>query len=665
MTTSTTRLRSLTLLCIVSCISYTWCVGQSAIGAFGGLSLNRASASFEQLDGVLNCNSFFTSGKGFGPAAGLYYEHPVVGKLSFMVRGAYRQANTTLVSSEFTAIGVSGVAMDARIDHTLDAAIGIIGIQPSLKMSLFSGLSISAGIEAGYVLQHSFEQRETLEQPADVGAFATGTRTRNEQSGQIPNANKFIMSVSTVLSYALPLNADNTIQLMPELAYGLALTPVARDIDWSISSFSAGVGLRFVIPERTVIVPAEPIPPIDQPPIIASAPPIVESVPPLLLATLNAYGVDEKGVEAPVALLRVEEVASTRVLPLLPYVFFDHAETELPSRYRRSPQADNALAMHMGMLHELARRMQETPTAKLSITGMTLSNKNATISDGTAFARATSVATYLHEALGIDLARLPVASSPLPAATTPAIFDNDGVAEVNRVELSSDEAAILAPIKLHDTTRIATPPVLRFRTSLESTEPATRWQIVVSQNGTGLKTFKGLGSPPATVDWVLADEQESMPQVPGIIEMQLEIATATGVATARTDLRVDQLTMRRKKMIYIADREIEEFNIVLFDIGSAELTSAQLRVIESDIKPRIRSNSVVSIVGHTDRMGDALTNAALSLSRALNTARALGVPSANVRGLGEDLLIFDNTTPEARCLCRTVAIRIETPTEAR
>lgn len=660
-----------TLLCMLT-FAMTSVRAQSAYGAFGGMSLNSSTANFEQLEGYVNCNSIFRDGRGYGPVGGLYYERTIVGPLSFLVSGTYRQANNTLTSQEFTSIGVDGVQTDARIDHTVDASIGIVGIQPSLQVTVLGALALHAGIEAGYALQSKFEQRETLEEPADVGAFGSGSRTRNEQSGDIPNANKFIMSMSAGLRYFLPVNATNTLQLVPEISYRQAITPVAKNLVWSISSFSAGVGIRVVIPKapRTAPPPPPPPPPVLEPPVArlpeVVRPPVVTApvpTPTVLTSSIRAMGVDEAGTESPVAQLRIEEVASTKIIPMLPYVFFEPNSTTLPSRYTTKAQREDALGINRSMLFEVASRMRSTPGSYLNVIGMTLS-KSPSVSDRTASERAAAVVAFLHNEGGIDASRLRATTRPLLPSNTPSLDDVDGVEEINRIELSASESSgLLDPIRIHDTIRTATPPIIRLHTTVQSSDDIVRWEIQTLQKGRGLRTFKGLGAPPESTDWMLAAAQESMPQVPGVVDVVLTVTTAKGESVSRSSINVEQLTLQRKKREHVADKDVEEFNILLFDIGSAELTTAQRNIIESEIKPRIKENSNVTIVGHTDRMGDASANAALSLARAKNTATILGVSKATVRGEGESNVRFDNTTPEARCLSRTVEIRIETPIE--
>jgi len=54
-------------------------------------------------------------------------------------------------------------------------------------------------------------------------------------------------------------------------------------------------------------------------------------------------------------------------------------------------------------------------------------------------------------------------------------------------------------------------------------------------------------------------------------------------------------------------------------------------------------------------------NKKISSKRAKAVADRLKIPSAQVEGVGETEILYDNSTPEGRYYCRTVQITIETP----
>ncbi len=81
------------------------------------------------------------------------------------------------------------------------------------------------------------------------------------------------------------------------------------------------------------------------------------------------------------------------------------------------------------------------------------------------------------------------------------------------------------------------------------------------------------------------------------------------------------------------------------------------------IKEHIKPNSKVTITGYTDRIGDAQYNRDLAQRRAFEVQNVLNVPAENltIKGVGNDIKIYENDTPQGRNYSRTVQIIIETP----
>jgi outer membrane protein OmpA-like peptidoglycan-associated protein len=106
---------------------------------------------------------------------------------------------------------------------------------------------------------------------------------------------------------------------------------------------------------------------------------------------------------------------------------------------------------------------------------------------------------------------------------------------------------------------------------------------------------------------------------------------------------------------------------ILFDTDSATLTGA----LQSDLSALARNlnaypGTTVTVVGHTDNVGDAEYNQNLSRRRAQAVTSVLissGVSPERIRtlGQGESAPIADNLTPEGRRQNRRVEIVINPP----
>jgi outer membrane protein OmpA-like peptidoglycan-associated protein len=177
-----------------------------------------------------------------------------------------------------------------------------------------------------------------------------------------------------------------------------------------------------------------------------------------------------------------------------------------------------------------------------------------------------------------------------------------------------------------------------------------------------LKELSGTGHVPDSVDWHIEGEQESIPRAPEPIAYELQMTDSSGqeITAPPGALPVDQMTLRRKRIERIADREIDRYGLILFDFDRADLNESNRRIAEF-IRGRIKPSATVSVTGHTDRVGEADHNLKLSQDRASTVAAALGTPGATIAGEGESSPLYDNNLPEGRFYSRTVSIVVETP----
>ncbi|MCE7935478.1 MAG: OmpA family protein [Chlorobi bacterium CHB2] len=127
-----------------------------------------------------------------------------------------------------------------------------------------------------------------------------------------------------------------------------------------------------------------------------------------------------------------------------------------------------------------------------------------------------------------------------------------------------------------------------------------------------------------------------------------------------------------KRVVIVQEEEYEEerevidgkyvdtYTLLLFGFDQQDIQdfSRQATAIMQD---RITPQSVVRVIGHTDRIGLPPYNKALSQRRADAAAEALGIPVKETIGRGEKDLLYDNELPEGRYYCRTVTVIVETP----
>ena len=566
---------------------------------------------------------------------------------------------------------IGGEAVEGTFEHRLDATLTAILLEPSLGYHLTPKFGLRLGVGLGYLLSGSYDQREVLVKPEEVGVFENSRRTRNEFTGDIPDLNRLLVSAHIGLGYDLPLNSHGTLLATPELQYSRGFSPILKDSSWSVDQLRVGVAITFGAERK------EP----ELPPIVSLLPPLdtpvetpIRSEP--LRAQVTAVGVNEDGVEEEKATLRVEEFISTNMRPLLNYVFFDEGEGTIPPRYTRLGGREKekfrveglhnipTLPTYHHLLNIVGKRMQEFPEATLRIVGC--NDGLAEKAEGglnLSRERAEAVFSYLQSVWGIDSSRLTIETRNLPSK--PSNMEvADGVVENRRAELYSDTWEVLAPVITDDTLRVTNPPVIRFRPEAESQSPISGYNLNVLQGEDLLKAFRGSPGLVDEIDWDLQEDQTSVPRTEEPITYQLEVRDQAGnaVRTTLDSLPVEQITISKKRRERIADKYIDRYSLILFDFDQAAFNEANDR-IGAFIKERIREGATVTITGYTDRIGEEEYNLRLSQRRANQTAKELETEGAEVSGVGESIELHENDLPEGRFYSRTVTIVVETPVE--
>jgi len=256
---------------------------------------------------------------------------------------------------------------------------------------------------------------------------------------------------------------------------------------------------------------------------------------------------------------------------------------------------------------------------------------------------------------------MPIDVRNLPAK--PTRDDEPGGSEENRrVEITSDDFRITEPVVTIDTLRIISSYGLRFLTEARTSVGIKNWSVNATFDGNELVNFAGEGNPKRELDWILSDKTPNYPRTAGNIFYSMKVTDSLGQSTesAKNRLPIEQLTIDRKRLERIKDKEFEYYSLILFDFGKHDLRAEHRKVLDF-IKDRSNDKSKIYIRGYTDAMGDETVNKRLSERRARTVADRLKLRNAIVEGIGEDELLYDNTTPEGRFYCRTVQIIIETP----
>ena len=387
-----------------------------------------------------------------------------------------------------------------------------------------------------------------------------------------------------------------------------------------------------------------------------------------LFAKITTTAIDEDGSISKVSEIHVSTQFVTEIFPVLPFVFFEKRNSQLPPRYLtvknayefQIPQLEpNSVAIQRNILNIVGKRMQELPSATVTLLGA--ADPTSESADcNLAATRAQVVKNYLVNTWGIQENRIilkPLKDPCIPSAVTKTQSD-DGFADNRRVEIYSDTPELLSALagKRYNEPYKVTPPVIKHDPIGSTTEDIASWLLVGTQGPTEIFTKSGVGVP-------IVYEHKISTQSAMLLrdDMPLQLTyvikdNAGNTATATEEFNVTKDT---------AETEIKRISLTAFDVGSSEVTRTAGEQIKLFIKD-LPADAEISIVGYTDKLGNEDFNRKLANDRANSIAEYMKkvAPSAKitaVNGLAFDDYppgIYSYNTPEERFLSRTVQIEI-------
>ncbi len=636
-------------------------------GVFGGYSINFHTADFRALPGVPNCCPKFENGTGGGFAIGALYEFSISKKIWVTLRAGYSTLDATLVREEYVpALRLSDGQYypDAAIEHRIKAKLSTIGITPMITFNPIGGLRFHTGVEMSSLGGVTYEQVEEMK--AEGLVFKENfKRTRNEFSGELSEVNKFQTSLIIGASMELPLNRSRSMVIAPEAMFHIGLSNLTESVVWKANAFQIGIALKYApqsasqTPSTVPQVPTVTSPQIVETPTKENTEKTKVTSKPSVKPTLkfDVFGISEKGEKSPINGVRIEEFISTQLKPLLPYVFFESNSSKIPDRYSSLSQSEKAsfslneaahsqtLDVYYQILNIIGKRMIENPDAILKLTGCNSDVGEERGQKNLSASRAEAVRNYLVNVWSIPSKRIKTESRNLPGnpSRSADIDVSASDAENRRVEFSSENSAILAPVMSRDTLRNVSPAILRFNTEKDV-------NVTISSKDKVLSTVKSDALHP--VDFRLSDFVSSIGE-------SIEVVGSKDKTSQEKTIPVELLTLRRKIDEQRADKTVDKYSLIVFDFDRSDLSSPNKSIAEF-VKSSLTPRSTVSISGTTDHLGDEAYNRKLSFDRAKATATALGLTNAELSGDGESDF-FPNALPEGRFYNRTVVITVETP----
>ncbi len=633
-------------------------------GVFYDFGLNFHTSDFSNLPGVANCCPEFTGAFATGLRTGALAIYPFDYQYFATLRAGFAYTSGQFKSAEATTVIVDGVSQPGEFEHLLDFELGEIAINPAFGYRAWRHLIVEGGVAISFPVHTYYFQREEVSQPADRGTFTDGTRRRGESDGEIPEAAGVGVALTAGASYEFPLRPDRALMLAPEIFYKFHLTPYVSGISWNSHNIYIGASVRYKEPPPP---PPPPPPPLPAPLPGMPAPPEA----PEIYASVSAVEVDSTGEVRKNFSIRIEDFISRNMRPLLNYIFFEENSAEIPERYHlidsteagdfsmKSLREAGALETYYHVLNIIGMRLRENPDERITLVG---TNSNTDAEKGNlelSRQRAEAIRDYFAEVWDIKPSRMQIVARNLPKKYS-RTDEPSGQQENRRVEIIPTGDELTEPVITIDTMRAISARNVRFMPEITAEAGLSQWMLNVSQGGRELFSAAG-DSIPENIEWRLEQENGNSPKTAENIEYRLAVRDSLGQRAASKTMRlpVEKISIDRKRLERIEDREFEYYSLILFDYGTTRLDREHRKTVDF-VKNRITPQAEVYIYGYTDRIGEEDVNKRISERRAQAVARRLRIPDAKVEGLGESDLLFDNELPEGRFYCRTVRIIIET-----
>lgn len=692
------------------------------IGPYAGLNYNYHFVNFGKLPPFPSCCPKYESGTGWGFSVGALLELKLMEGLYLSNRlgmsdiGARMNAKEQ-IGGTFLLTGQNYPQIKdtmATVEHRVNSKLMMFNYEPTLSLRFFNDFGLNLGMKFGYLFMSRFDQEEVLMEPDNV-TFMSGSRIRNSLTNElIPEVNVFQMFGVIGASYNLPVSKD--MYLTPEFRYYVPIfdisdAPVSVSDYWKASTFQFGLALK---------IPIYPAPPPPPPPgtiyreeykydttvivqrnvqerveydrtessvtkeynksenVFYETKTFTEYYKKYVLkvigleAKVRTYGVNPDGSRTDRPNIIIEELEVEEGFPLLTHVFFDQGQSllnESVMKLLKPEEADrfdennldwNAIDIYSNLLNIIGSRMRKYPEATITITGCNNNLTNDELNNQTlSISRANIVRDYLISTWKIDPPRIKIRRRNLPESPSNP-NSPDGIVENQRAEISSDKFEVIQPVYLNEIFKSSNPPKIVIEPEAKAEAGLMKYEVTVNQGAKNLRRYAGEDLPDSLIWFV---EPNPVPSTEEDVVVQFTAYdNESQKATAENTFRIEQKTIKKKRVEKLGDKIIQRYSLVLFDFDKAELTGNQLAILKS-IKNEIKSNSKVKISGYTDRTGDAEYNRELARRRAAETQKALFVQGAefSIIPVGSEILLYDNNNPHGRSYCRTVKIEIETP----
>lgn len=632
------------------------------LGVRGGWQMVNNTTQLPIVAGSIDCGTF-TNGTSQAWYAGITADYQLLGPLleatgavSYSVRPALLDARS---NDNFEVLDpATNSFVPLQRAHQYDATLGYLAVEVGLRSRPLADAPVFLRIAAdagNAIVGASFEQTETIASPSTV-LFPNNRRQRTNGSGTVE-------ALGTAYGVYGGVGAEflwfKDVWIGPEVGYRLGLNSISSVESWKQSMILAGIFVRFGVQDEIPPPPPDPTPTPVVPPAVVDASPPPPAPPPVVIASITTQP------------LEIRETVVTQTFPLLPYIFFDSAAAQLRPKYivqgTAFSEADlprSTLPIYYRLLDVVGQRLAARPTSVVTVTGTTDGRERGSPEARRELAtqRANAIVDILATTWKIDRSRFRIRTVDRPVIPSSERYA-EGLEENRRVELSSSDEALFAPI-VHTRFNEYVPvqPRQDFSVVVRNAERALDWNLGVVRQATLVDRRSADGQPPSTVTFELS--QATTDRIGPIIGA-VDSLRATLVVRQDDGSTVDASTQFPVRKT-VSNYEVSRLSLIVFDFDQYDISDLNKSMMKSMIEYSAKEGSRATIRGSTDKLGELSHNMTLSSSRANAVDRYLrtvapAVIVDDVRGIGPSELPYDNSLPEGRFYCRTVSLTITTP----
>lgn len=545
----------------------------------------------------------------------------------------------------------------AKVQNDFEATLNYFVFDIGAKIKPIESLPIA--FRLGFDISDAsitkkYRQSRQIIEPS--GILINGKNSELVSEGDFDN---LAMSLGISGSIISDFAVSDVITISPELSYRYPLNSSLEGIDWFSTLIRAGatISVRLNAPEKIE-------------PEIEELNAVEVEVETLIVEDKTEDIVPEniiRGIK--IENLQLTETVVTQTYPILPYIFYDSASSNLSKKYYYNGDTENfseqkldknSLKIYERLLDIIGSRLSQSNNT-ITIMGYTDGKELESMMErkSLAFARASTIKDYLTTKWNIPEVKISIEAADTPLQPTSTLY-KEGLEENRRVEIIPEDISLLQPIVHSQFLEYASDKKKVFVNIDADFEEINDYTLILSDNNNQYYTESKLSSPKRNIEIELTNSLQNKLANSDLSELKVELMVTKN--DGRRENKVVPFNINKENN----DFELGRLNLIVFDFDKSVINEPNKSMIDKFIINNISENSQIDVIGSTDLLGERLYNKELSQKRADNVANYINILLPDVKfnkvvGLGSNNPKFDNKTPEGRFYCRTVLIEVKTP----